>query len=65
MQYNQKKTTVRKEEFYMRFLTRTIFNLAILIIGIFMVARYAGTSLPPLLSGIAFILIGLQLLMKK
>lgn len=49
----------------MRFLTRTVFNLTILIIGIFMVARYAGTSLPPLLSGIAFILIGLELLTKK
>jgi xanthine/uracil permease len=49
----------------MRFLIRKIFSLAVLVIGIFMVARYAGSTLPPLLSGIAFILIGLTLLMKK
>ena len=49
----------------MRFLIRKLSSLAVLIIGIFMVARYAGSALPPLLSGIAFILIGLTLLMKK
>jgi len=49
----------------MRFLIRKIFSLAVLIIGIFMVIRYSTSSLPPLLSGIAFILIGLTLLMRK
>jgi hypothetical protein len=49
----------------MRFLIKRIFSLAVLIIGIFMVIRYAGYVLPPLLSGIAFVLIGLILLMRK
>lgn len=49
----------------MRFLIKKIFSLAVLIIGIFMVIKYAGSALPPLLSGIAFILIGLTLLMRK
>ena len=36
-----------------------------IVIGIFMVVRYVGAALPPVMSGIAFILIGIALLMNK
>lgn len=44
---------------------QTIFNIIVIIIGIFMVVKYATTVLPPFLSGIAFILIGIVLFIKK
>jgi len=45
-------------------LIQIIFNIIVVVIGIFMVVRYAGAALPPILSGIAFILIGIVLLMN-
>lgn len=44
---------------------KMIFDLAVVVIGIIMVVSYAGAALAPLLSGIAFILIGVSHLMKK
>ena len=46
-------------------LVQSIFSIVVIVIGIFMVVRYAGAVLPPALSGIAFVLIGIVLLIKK
>lgn len=44
---------------------QVILSIIVIVIGIFMVVRYIGSALPPAMSGIAFILIGIVLLMNK
>lgn len=44
---------------------QAILSVGVAFIGIFMVVRFAGKALPPLLSGIAFILIAITLLLRK
>ena len=46
-------------------LIQAILSIIVIVIGIFMVVRYVGAALPPAMSGIAFILIGIALLMNK
>ena len=41
-----------------------VLGLAVLIIGIYMVVKFYGAALPPVLSGIAFILLGLGQLIE-
>lgn len=50
--------------FKMKALT-TILNIAVIVIGIFMIVKYAASALPPLLSGIAFVLLGIAHLLEK
>jgi hypothetical protein len=43
---------------------RAALGLAVLIIGIYMLVKFYGAALPPVLSGIAFILLGLGQLIE-
>jgi len=44
---------------------QTILSGLVFIIGFYMVIKFAGTTLPPVLSGIAFMIIGFLFLLKK
>lgn len=57
----------RKEGYGMKplILIQSVFSIIVIVIGIFMLVKYAGAVLPPALSGVAFILIGIVLLIKK
>jgi len=44
---------------------QVILSIITILIGIFMIVKFAGAALAPLLSGIAFIVIGIALLIKK
>ena len=48
-----------------KYLINVILSIVVAGIGVFMVVKFAGKALPPQLSGIAFILIGIALLIKK
>ena len=37
----------------------------IVLIGFYMIIKFAGAALPPVLSGIAFMIIGILLILKK
>ncbi len=48
--------------------TKTIehtLNAATIAIGVYMLVSYAGAALPPALSGVAFVLIGISLLLSS
>jgi hypothetical protein len=44
---------------------QTILSGLVFIIGFYMVIKFAGAALAPVLSGIAFMIIGFLLLLKK
>ncbi len=44
---------------------QNILSGLVLIIGFYMIIKFAGTSLPLVLSGIAFMIIGFLFLLKK
>ena len=58
---------ISQEDFIMKLknTAQTILSGLIFIIGFYMVIKFAGTSLPPVLSGIAFMIIGFLFLLKK
>jgi L-lactate permease len=44
---------------------QTILSGLVFIIGFYMIIKFAGTALPPVLSGIAFMIIGFLFLLKR
>lgn len=44
---------------------QTILSGLVFIIGFYMVIKFAGAALPPVLSGIAFMIIGFLFLLKR
>jgi len=44
---------------------QTILSGLVFIIGFYMVIKFVGASLPPVLSGIAFMIVGFLLLLKR
>lgn len=58
---------ISQEDFIMKLknTAQTILSGLVFIIGFYMVIKFAGTSLPPVLSGIAFMIIGFLFLLKK
>jgi len=44
---------------------QVILSIVTILIGIFMIVKFAGSALAPLLSGIAFVVIGIALLLMR